>query len=244
MDTKISQLSALTLPAPGDLFVIVDISDTGMAATGTDKKVTFANVEAALTIANLTGNLPVTKLDSGNNADNTRFWRGDGAWAVPVVSATPGGSTTQVQYNNAGVLGGITGATTDGSILSLASPIIASPTITSEWSFGAHTAGFTETDNGNSGTAKTVDWRLSNHQKITTTGSCTLTFTAPTKPCVLSLKIVHNASATAYTYTWPASVKWPSGTAVTTTNTSGAVDIVSLRYDGTNYHATGLTNFS
>lgn len=38
---------------------------------------------------------------------------------------TAGGSTTQVQYNNAGTLGGITGATTDGSTLTLTGPIIA-----------------------------------------------------------------------------------------------------------------------
>jgi hypothetical protein len=39
-----------------------------------------------------------------------------GAWAsVPTGSASAGGSTTQLQYNNAGVFGGISGATTDGT---------------------------------------------------------------------------------------------------------------------------------
>ena len=112
--------------------------------------------------------------------------------------------------------------------------------------FGANTAYFTETDNGNSGTTKTIDWTLSNKQKITTTGSCTLTFTAPGGPCNLVLRIVHEASATAYTYTYPATVKWPGGSAnkLVTTNTSGAVDIVSFYYDGTNYNAVGTPNFS
>jgi hypothetical protein len=112
--------------------------------------------------------------------------------------------------------------------------------------FGAKTAYFTETDNGNSGTSKTIDWTTSNKQKITTTGNCTLTFTAPDGPCSLVLRIVHEASATAYTYTYPATVKWPGGAAgkLTTTNTSGAVDIVSLYFDGTNYNATGLATFS
>lgn len=38
---------------------------------------------------------------------------------------TPGGSTTQLQYNNAGAFGGISGATTDGTIVTLTSPTIA-----------------------------------------------------------------------------------------------------------------------
>lgn len=101
-----------------------------------------------------------------------------------------------------------------------------------------------EVDNGNSGTSKTIDWTAGNKQKITTTGSCTLTFTAPAGACNLLLRIVHEASATAYTYTWPGTVKFPGNTDPATTNTSGAVDIVSLYYDGTNYYGVGSLNFS
>lgn len=38
------------------------------------------------------------------------------------VGGSPGGSNTQVQYNNGGVFGGITGATSNGTTLTLASP--------------------------------------------------------------------------------------------------------------------------
>lgn len=41
---------------------------------------------------------------------------------------TPGGSDTQVQYNNAGSFGGITGATTDGTKVTLVAPILGTPT--------------------------------------------------------------------------------------------------------------------
>lgn len=40
---------------------------------------------------------------------------------------TPGGSTTQVQYNNAGAFAGITGATTNGTALTLVAPVLGTP---------------------------------------------------------------------------------------------------------------------
>ena len=39
--------TALTTPADGDLYVTTDVSDTTDAATGTDKKITWANLKAA-----------------------------------------------------------------------------------------------------------------------------------------------------------------------------------------------------
>ena len=43
-DAKISALTALTTPATGDLLVIVDVSDTTDAASGTTKYITVANM--------------------------------------------------------------------------------------------------------------------------------------------------------------------------------------------------------
>lgn len=99
-------------------------------------------------------------------------------------------------------------------------------------------------DNGNSGVAKTIDWNNGNKQKITTTGSCTLTFTAPSALCSLQLIIIHENSATSYVYTFPATVKFPTDYPfVATPAIANAVDVLSLFFDGTNYYSMGNNNF-
>lgn len=69
----------------------------------------------------VTGNLPVTNLNSGTGASSSTYWRGDGTWAS--VSAGAGGSTTQVQYNNAGALAGSANLTFSGSDLTVGGKI-------------------------------------------------------------------------------------------------------------------------
>lgn len=108
---------------------------------------------------------------------------------------------------------------------------------------GAFTAYFTETDNGNSGTADTVDWTLSNKQKSTLTGNCTFTFTAPPGPCSLVLKLVQDGTGSR-TVTWPATVHWSGGTAPTLTTTINKVDIITFYWDGTTYFGASTLNYT
>lgn len=52
-----------------------------------------------------------------------KFLKADGVWTVPPGGGggSPGGSSTQVQYNNAGAFGGISGATSNGTTLTITS---------------------------------------------------------------------------------------------------------------------------
>lgn len=99
-----------------------------------------------------------------------------------------------------------------------------------------------EYDDGNSSTADTIDWRLGNHHKSTLTGNCTYTFTAPAGATTITLKLVQDATGSR-TATWPATVKWPGGTAPTLTTTASAVDFISCYYDGTNYYCSEGLDF-
>lgn len=53
-----------------------------------------------------------------------------GGVCISSGGGTPGGLNAQVQYNNAGVFGGVSGATTNGTILSLTNPLLGGATLT------------------------------------------------------------------------------------------------------------------
>lgn len=99
-----------------------------------------------------------------------------------------------------------------------------------------------EHDNGNSGSSDTIDWNNGNNQKSTLTGNVTYSFTAPSGPCRLQLKLIQDGTGSR-TVTWPGAVKWPAGTAPTLSTAASSEDIVTLWYDGTNYYGVSSLDF-
>lgn len=96
---KVSDLTALTTPAVGDLIPIVDISDTTDAATGTTKKITKDNLlsgDPSFDSVQLTGGTATEGTLSWNNTDKTAELIQEG------VTHSVGRETLLRVYNDSG----------------------------------------------------------------------------------------------------------------------------------------------
>lgn len=120
--------------------------------------------------------------------------------------------------------------------------LASAPQLAGEMDINQHTVGGAETDNGNSGTAKTIDWRNGNHQKVLMTDNCTFTFTNPTRPCMLSLKLTQDGSG-GRTITLP-SIKWVGASVPSFSTAIDSIDILSLYFDGSVYYGQAGINFA
>lgn len=104
----------------------------------------------------------------------------------------------------------------------------------------------TENNIGTVTTTATVNWPTNGAaQKLTLTSAtgCTVSFTTPSGIVGwYTLKVTSPASGTVPAITWPATVKWPGGTAIAAASTLGRSNIYRFYFDGTNYWGDAIVN--
>jgi hypothetical protein len=91
--------------------------------------------------------------------------------------------------------------------------------------------------------AQTINWSTSyesvSTRQLTMSGNVTLTFTAPLRSgAVCNLILIQDATG-GRTASWPASVKWPGGSAFAPDTGANAKTVYQFIYDGSNYFALG-----
>lgn len=99
-DAKISELTSLTSADTGDLLPLVDVSDTSMAASGTNKRITLANLLSSLATNGLLSTAAAPELirDTMGTAlvagSNVTITVNDGADTITIAATGGGGGAS------------------------------------------------------------------------------------------------------------------------------------------------------
>ena len=162
------------------------------------------------------------------------------SWA-DVPTGTPGGATTQVQFNSSGSFAGDAGLT-----YTVGSSTLAATNINSS---GTSTLGSVDTNSRTTGNVtdvagSTINTSVGNYFRKTATGALTWTFTNPPaagRAHIFALTLTNGGLGT---QTWPSTVRWPNGAAPVLS--SAATDLLLFETDngGTIWRGAALIGYA
>lgn len=212
---------------------VVDIAITGQRAfsVAADAAVSGAQNYLAFYSTNTGGSPYMVPAGGDANIHLTLYGKGTGGLRLCGTATTVSGSGA-ISTSEAFIHSGSTAHTisTTGAV-SFTGAVVQS---TKGFAAAEYSAG--------SGAPGTITWSNGQNQVRTLTSSGTMTFASPTAGATYKLRIVQGGSGS-YTITWP-TIKWAGGAAPTLSTAVGAIDIVTLYYNGTDYYGQAATGFA